>query len=42
MCLCQRKHWEKTENGQTRYTESIETRCRMDKPEKQAALRQNT
>ena len=37
-----RQHCEKTENGQTRDTGSIETRCIMDKPEKQAVLRQNT
>jgi hypothetical protein len=30
------------ENGQTRDIGSIETRCRMDKPETQAALRQDT
>ena len=30
-----RQYWDKTHNGQTRDTGSIETRHRMDKPETQ-------
>jgi hypothetical protein len=38
----QRQYWDKTQNGQSRDTGSIETRHRMDKPETQAVLRQDT
>jgi ketosteroid isomerase-like protein len=37
-----RQYWDKTQNGQVRERGSIETRQRMDKPEKQAALGQDT
>jgi hypothetical protein len=33
-----RQYWDKTRNGQVRERGSIETRHRMDKPEKQAAF----
>ena len=35
-----KQYWDKTQNGQTRG--SIEKRQRMDKPDKEAVLRQNT
>jgi hypothetical protein len=37
-----RQHWDETQNGQTRDTGSFETRKRMDKPETQAVLREDT
>ena len=37
-----RQYWDKTHNGQTRGTGSIETRHRMDKPETQPVLIQDT
>jgi hypothetical protein len=35
------QYWDETHNGQTRVTSSIEIRHRMDKPETQAALKQD-
>jgi hypothetical protein len=37
-----RQYWDKTQNGQVRERGSIDTRHRMDKPKKQAALGQDT
>jgi hypothetical protein len=37
-----KNHWDKTQNGQTRDTDSFQTRKRMDKPETQAVLREDT
>jgi ketosteroid isomerase-like protein len=40
--ISHKKHWDKTPNGQTRDTGSFETRKRVDKPETQAVLREDT
>ena len=37
-----RQYWDKTQNGQTRETGSIETRHKMDKQETEAVLKQDT
>jgi hypothetical protein len=37
-----KKHWDKTQNRQTRDTGSIDRRHKMDKPVTQAVMRQDT